>query len=796
MLANTARRALGQAPWHAAATVGTIALTVALSTTVFAVVDGVLFKSLPFPAPERLYIGLGVDAFARVGSLSASEIETLRRADPRVGVASVGRTFRLLSVERPDVKIWAREIDSQFFDVLGSHPAIGGFGSEDFQIATNSETRPAIISEALSRQLFGSGAQPIGRVTAMFDRRLRIVGVLPRDFVFPASSNFPTDVLLPFVVASDAPSRSARVAGEGLIRLRADISPAEGRARLDAALVSQAAPLSVSLDPYLRLDLQPVAFFLGRDGRPTLVVAFVAAALLVMLGAVNVTLLTVARSQDRRAELAMRVALGARHRDLVRMLLSESALIAGLGGTIGLACTKPLLYLAVSLLPDNLLLLKEPTIDVRVVLFAFAAAIVPLVLVSVAPAISATRRAMSHAVVGDRVAEKRSGWDRRVLLMVESLIGLVLILSSSLVVAGFLLLRTNDTGLAASHLALVEVRPLVTARQEGLDTVSETVAALVSSRLQSVPGVQTVAEVGTFVLEGILNDSEFERPGGSRRALASDIPVSGAFFDISGLRVLDGRVPTADELARRLPVAIVSKQVAVAYWPGRRAVGQILKSQDSHATVTVIGVVSDARWASQAETLEHGEIYVPEGLVKSNRFVFLLQTAGDPDVVARAASAALRHDLPSVLVLRATSLRGAIVGTIRHELLASALSGVASGAALLVVAVGIAGLAAMGAARRRKETAIRIALGATRARVVTSLVLGPLYPVMCGVGAGLLVSWWVSRLISGYVYQIDTHDMRIWAGSVGLILAVAGIAAWLPAHRTTAGEISRRLRTD
>ncbi|HKW02827.1 MAG TPA: ABC transporter permease [Vicinamibacterales bacterium] len=770
-------------------------MTAALSTTVFGVVDGVLFKSLPFRSPDRMYIALGADASGRVGSLAPDDLESLRRADPRIAIAAVGRAFRLTSVDRPDLTIWAREIDPQFFDVVGEHPALGAFTNEDFlRVPARMDARPAIVTEALCRRVLGDEVARIGQVVDMLGQRLRVVGILPKDFVFPVASNYPTDVLLPLVIPeTTAANLRTRNLSEGLVRLRAEISLREASARLDAALRSTQREHATTVDAsgaYVAVDLKPVTSFLGRDSRPVFVVAFVGALLLVLLGAINVTALSVARVRDRGREFAVRVALGARRRDLIGMQLSEASLIAVAGGAVGLALVRPALNLVVRLLPADLVLLKEPAVDGRVAAFAFLAAVLPLVLVALTPAITAARRAVLSAATGYRVAGGTRAWPRNVLLLIESSIGIILLLAGSLVVAGFILMRTEDMGLASARLALVEIRPVGPATSESTDVL----LTRAYDRLQTAPGVRAVAMVGTFVLERILNDTQFDRPAGSQRAVASDVPIAGAFFDIAGLQLVDGRLPTREELATQQRLAVVSQTVANAYWPGRQAVGQTLQGRG--LAVTVIGVVSNARWAAQSEGPDHGQIYLPAGLTPANRTVYLLATVGDPESVARTAGAALKRDVPGALVRRAESLDEAVSSTVRYERFAGVLFGVAGGSALLIVAIGVAGLAATGAARRRQEMAIRIALGSTRARLVRSVVLGQLHPVIVGVGAGLLASWWISRLVGAYVYQLHAHDVRIWATAAGAILVAAASAAWLPAQRASSVDPAATLRAE
>jgi ABC-type antimicrobial peptide transport system permease subunit len=274
--------------------------------------------------------------------------------------------------------------------------------------------------------------------------------------------------------------------------------------------------------------------------------------------------------------------------------------------------------------------------------------------------------------------------------------------------------------------------------------------------------------------------SSFKLPGGARRHMANDIAISPGFFEVAGLQLLDGRLPTTEEIETGRPVAVVGALTADAYWPGGRAVGQVLESRQG--SVAVIGVVEDARLGSQDDD-RMGEIYLAR---PGQRYAYFLKTAGDPEDVARDVALALRTDVPEVLVRRAESLDAALSKSVRLHRFRMVLFALAGGAALLLVAVGVAGLVATSVVRRMREIGIRAALGARRRQLVSMIVLDHLRPSIAGVLLGGLASWWASGLLRSFLYGIEAHEPLVWAAAIATLLMVSAIAAWLPARRASA----------
>jgi hypothetical protein len=321
----------------------------------------------------------------------------------------------------------------------------------------------------------------------------------------------------------------------------------------------------------------------------------------------------------------------------------------------------------------------------------------------------------------------------------------------------------------------------------------QTLQDQVIARLRQAPRISAVATLGVPLLENMFGGSMFESPPGARPHYANDVPVSGPFFDVARLTLLDGRLLTEAEIEGGQPLAVVSELTARAFWPERRAVGEVLIGKTQ--TVTVVGVVEEARFGAQDDT-RAGEIYLPGSLSNTSWKVYLLRTGGDPDVVVREAALLLHRDVAGVLVRRAESFESALWNSVRLHRFRTVVFGVSAAAGLLLVAVGIGGLVATGVARRVREIGIRHALGASRPQLVRMLVVDYLRPSLAGVALGLLASWWTTRLLDAFLYRIDAHNPAVWAAAALGLLLVAASAAWIPARRASAVDPMVVLKAD
>jgi predicted permease len=773
MPVRLALRMLRRSPWFAATSIGNVTVAIALAATVFAVVDGVLFKPLPYDQPDRLMLLFrAVNDPTRLAQLqrgtgrggqsfSAADLQAWRANDAGVSVTAFVANFGVGPVVGEAIAAdttWAARVDRRFFDVLGVRPLLGGFREDHylrpFEYGKLS-AHPAIISYRLWQRLGGVRSGVPGRLLAVGDGTLDVVGVLPPDFVFPmAFARTAPDVLLPLRVEAEKGLM-------GVARLPPGVSVEQARARLRDAVV------------------EPIAESLGARERPVFQTTLLAVGGVVLLAAVNVAVLLGARRRDRAGELAIRTALGASVSQLLQLMLAEAAVIAVAGAALGVIAAAPLLEFVTTLLPNGYLLMKPPVIDMRVMAFAALCAMSTVLGLAAWPVVKAAKDDPC-ATVKQTGGRRVRTLARRASLAAQSAIGMLVVLAGTLLLAGFAMIWTEDPGIQRTQTALVDVsvRAVTDAgRQKVLLDEAVQIAA-------HVPGVVEASAVGGAFLRNAITGSDFVAPAGARDVIVMDVPVVPRFFDTAGIRLVAGRFPTDQEIERAHPVAIVSQDVARAFWPGREALGQVLTSP--RGAVSIIGIAADVRVVGLEERQPTAEIYVPMGFADRQRDrVLFLKTSDDPGSVARRVAAAIRQAAPQVAITRAESVDAALAGTVRPRLLHGVLFGTFAGATLVLLGVGMFGAIAMSTAARSREIGVRMALGATPRRVYRMVIGENMKPVALGLAAGAVASWWTTTLLASLMYGIGPHEPALWALASAFVLGTALVATWVPARRAS-----------
>lgn len=791
-----ALRSLRRSPAFGVSSVATIGVAIALAATTFAIIDGVLFRPLPYPNSSELWsvAGTSGETGTSTASLAARDVEYLKEASPVARFASYAGARVLRGRDQPEHAITTASVDPEFFDVLGLRPRVGGFSAVDFDAAAAGEAIPAVVSDAFWRNRLGSDPRAIGRVIDLVDARLRIVGVLPGDFVFPGVvGRSAPDVLLPLVLDEQERTDRWRRSLDVVVRTSAAVPMADLHRTLDAALASRVteyAPRPRTLPgPYIGVELEPLRDVLGRSERRLFSVTFAGASLIVLLGCINVSGLIIARRQNRLHEIGVLRSLGASRRHVLQHLLGEVLVIALCGTAVGLVAAQPLLDVVRRLLPDTVQLLNEPSIDWRVACFsAVLTATSMMVVTGIAFAFYTHRCHLSGWLEQRMDVQPRPGISS-VLLACESAMGLILTLAGSLVLASWIGVRAADPGFDRDRLVAIEV---LTPGAVTTEQVRER-QGLVLERLRAHPATAGVATLSLPLLENTFVGSGFRPPITAQAAApANEVPISANYFAVAGVRVVDGTIPTAGEFERGGSV-VISNLIADSYWPNQRAVGQELTA--GQRVTRVAAVVEEVRLGSQAD-VRWGEIYVPASSTRRTQTVFLVRTEMPPDLMAPEYAAVLNRDVAGVLVRRAESLEHALQQSVRLFAFRGVIFTAAGLAGLGIVLVGVAGLVAMNVSHRRKELGIRAALGAQRPRLVRLVVGAHLRPVAVGTMIGALGFWWTAEMLRAFLYAHEPYDAGLWILGAVALLTVAVLGAWIPAHRASGVDPARVLRSE
>jgi len=784
MLRHTIRFLL-RSPWYSGTVVSVIALGMALATTVFAVVDGALFKPLPYERADELFrVTGGYQKGQRSGiAVAQRNLIDWAAAAPGVTIAAYG----MVGGSAPptgDLRTWAPSVamvDALFLDVLGVHPLIGGFQSGDFD--REGGVTPAIITYGLWQSMFGGRPDVVGQTTVPYASGVagfRIVGVLPREFLFPAPGRVQPNVLTPLVIPAARRDDLHFRTLYGIARLPRRLPFADYQARMDAAAQAESrvwVPRPHEGSPaFDHAGLTPLDTYLAGKQRPVFLMIFMTVAVLVLLACVNVSGLMASRVQDRGRELAVRRALGASSRQIILMFLSETAIIVVVGTVVGLAVAGPLVALTLSLLPDAMGLLKPPSIDLRVIGFAALASAVAALVVSAWPIWRSLRSLSAYSMAdGSQATTRVRSTGRMVVVAAQVAMGLTLALGGALLVGSLVRVWQTAPGFSADKLLVL--RGIVAGRS------TEAHAASIDAFLADVghvPGVVVASATQSPILSG----------GSMMNAFVdgATFAVMPGFLEATGLRLLDGRWLTPEEIASGAAVAVVSERVAKKVGKGERVVDREIRGfvEMTPRPFRVVGVVADAHFGSWDED-GTGQIYASYVLAATDQsgMTVLIRAGNRPKAVMASLLPMVRSTTGDVRVTSVATADDLLDDSVRGRRLESWLFGSVAAAALAVVGVGVFGLMAMTTARRTREIGVRMTLGATRGSVVRLLVGEQLFAVVVGLGVGALVSSWAVTFVKTYLYQLTIYDIRVWSIAIALIIATAALGAFVPALRAS-----------
>jgi putative ABC transport system permease protein len=695
------------------------------------------------------------------------------------------------------------DVDPFFFDALGVRLMVGGFSPEDFQ--STAAISPALVTMAFWRDRFGDAAPATGQIlTDEAGRGIRIAGVLPETFLFPQASRaaFTPQVLVPLVRDPTSQGKSLRV----LVRLAPDADAVSAAARVNGVVAAQAAArppraLPPDLDARTRIvregvdrgGLEPIDNALRSSSRARAWVVFTAVATLVLLACFNVTGLAIARTRGRHRDLAVRRALGARTRDLVRLLALESLAIVTTGTAAGLLLAWWALPLGARLFAgDFMLTLKPAVIDGRVAAFAALLALGGSLVVILLAA-----RSVGRSGLRPQLAEGAGGTRRALkglsIVSFEIAAAYLVTVVAALVVGSLIRAWSEETGFDVPDAAVLRLSPPPGASAPDIEQLISDVGR--------IPGVQAAGGIAHVFLQQGFNGSVFDSPPGRTPQEGpampfpiESVPVTHGFFPALGLTPRDGRLPTADEFNRGDPLIVVTETVVREYWPEQRAVGQVLMKDGR--PFEVVGVVNDLRLLS-LDLAAQGGIFWPVAAMPEPRLSnIVMKLARDAAVDVHQVAATVRARCPDCWVRGSLTLQEALAESIRPRRFSAWLFSGFGVAALVIVGTGILGVVAMATTRRVREIGIRMALGASRSGVLAHLMREQLTPIALGLVMGGIAASWASTFLSSYLYRTEPGDPASWGAAAAAILIVACIGAFVPARRASRTDPAQVLRAE
>ena len=807
-----AARALRRNKGFTLAAVLTLSLGIGANTALFSVVNGVLLRPLPYAQPERL-VALqnrwdGNDGHSSISPAEYFDYVDQLNAFERIGV-STPAIVSITNDGEPE-RLSAAAVSAGVLPVLGVAPELGRVFAPEEDVPS-----PAVVvlSYELWQRRYAGADGVLSRRIIVNGVPRTVVGVMPKGFRLPddLSSTTPAELFLPLGLHRD----SVQIRGShyltGVARLRRGVTVEQGRTDIAAVASRFVAqyPNDYPEKMQFRAGVTPLLESVVGEVRPVLIILLAAVGFVLMIACANVAGLLLSRTEARRREMAVRTALGAARGRLVRQLLVESVVLALLGGLVGVGLAVLGTRGLVSLRPPDLPRLDAIGVDTRVLLFALAASTVVGVLFGLLPAIQATRLDVQSMLreAGRGFAGSRRQGARRVLVVGEVALALVLLVGAGLMTRSFVGLLSVDPGYRVDHVLTVPVT-LPSARYAEDERVIGFFREL-TRRVGGLPGVTTAGAVAGVPLVAErgdigINIPERPLPAGESRRRADWQVVTPGYFQAMGMRLLRGRGIEEADRANTPGVVVINQALANKYWAGEDPLGKrfILGGRAGPGEVTIVGVVGDVRHASLASAPEP-EMYLAHtqfrfwgggGMLRALSLV--VRTSGEPSALTRAVRAevaALDPQLPLGTFRTMEQVRGESVSQPRFLMFLFSVFSIIS---LAIAIIGIYGVIAHGVAQRRKEIGIRVALGARPSTVAGMVVRQGMVLAAVGIAVGLVMAFAMTRFLSGFLFAVTATD-PITLGLVTCSLAAAALAAtYVPALRATRTDPVEVLRAE
>lgn len=803
-----AARLLARQPAYAAVVIVTMALGIAATTVLASVAYGVLLKPLPWadaPRLVRLYeTRQGATNRFQPMMTNASYLAWRQPAPTTLDAIGAwsGRSATLTGLGEPrQVKVAG--VTPGLFEMLGSPAAIG----RTFVNGEEGPGRPfvVIISHGFWQQQFGGRPDILGQRVRLDGHACTIVGVMPASFAFPDRETRAWQPLYIHPVTQPGKPGTYISMFQAVGRLRDGVTPAQAAAEgtvrgrsgptlgpVGMAVFGSNGPVEVSAIPMLRA--------LTGNVRDAILIMLAAVVLLLITATANVASLQLARGTARRREYAIRAALGAARGRLFRQSLIENAVLGLLGGLVALVLAAWIHRVLPSVLPANFPRLDDLSFDPRIQALAVLLSMCAGLAFGLLPALHATRKDVVPVLVEDSLAPVGTSWRtplaraRALIMAGQVAIACVLLVGGLLLFRSFAALLTAPLGYRPTNLLIARiVLPELDFTPERRLPVLEQTAA----RLRGTPGVVAAAYATLlpFTPGTVLSSFPLKtRDGSTRQIQTGSRAISAGYFAALGQRLAEGREFTSDDTATARPVAIVNREFSRKYLEDR-ALGWTLPGQTENAPRLIIGVVEDAVRQHVTDP-PAPEIYFPatQQPLWASEENLIVRTGSDPRGLVSLVRSIVRDAAPGAPIDSIETMEDLVSGSLAQPRLYALLLGTFAVFALAIAAVGLFGVLSYSVAQRAREIAVRAALGAAP-RDLVALVVGQCVRIAgVGIFAGLLASAWLSRSVATLLYGITAHDATSFATVAALLLAIAALAAFIPARRAASVDPVRVLR--
>jgi len=767
----------------------TLALGIGANTAIFSLVSGILLQPLPYSKPRELVSVTG--SYPRGGLVAMRE--QVHMMD--VGAYAEGHDFNLTGLGEP-VRLTGTLVSAELLSILGTRPELGRtfYPGED----AAGQDNYVVLSHAVWQQRFGSDKAIIGRSVQLEGVSRQVVGVMPADFRFPSPK---TQIWIP--LHNDPRNQVDYWAGDympviGRLRPDATMQQAGAEIRMFQSHVGALFPWQMPASWNADVSAIPLQNGMVADVRTRLLLLLGAVVLVLMIACANVANLMLSRAATREKEIGIRSALGAERRRIVRQLLTESTVLASLGGLLGLVFAIVGLWILKSSLPADTPRVAEVHMDWRVLAFTGVLSILTGFIFGLAPALQSSRAALTESLKsgGRSGAIPVSQHLRSALAVGEVGFAMLLVIAAGLLIRSFWALPHIDPGFRSERILTARITP-------NESFCADTARCLtfyrdVLDHVQSSPGVSGAALVNTLPLGGRVSKRSLEIEA---LAPSSDevLPlfwldiITPDYFHVMGMPLLSGRAFTRADESGNPPVAIMAASSAQRFWPGQNAVGKHIKFARDNEWRTVVGIIADVRAYDLQHTIPdyiRGTVYVPyspkasleDGRVPAEMTI-AVQTSSEESQVGGMLRGIVTGLNPEVPVSELKTMRAVVSEAVSTPASTMSLFVTFAGLALVLGIVGIYGVLAFLVSKRTREIGIRIALGAQRGDVLWLILKEGAKFSIAGITLGLAGAFVVTRGLASELYGIGPMDPVTYVG-VALVMAVVTLlACYIPARR-------------
>jgi putative ABC transport system permease protein len=794
-------RTLWRRPLLTFAVVVTLAVGISASATIFGFIDHLLLRDLPYPRPGELVSVWESQETAPDEPQPVSESDFVDWMSQSGVFTALGAFSPFLptlrGVQEPE-RLVGMSVSAGYFKALGGRALIGRtFGPEDDRPGRE---RQVILSDGLWHRRFGGDPGIVGRSVTLSEKTYTVIGVLPSWFRHPRPDyHDKVDVWRPLALAADPAERGSRYL-EVVGRLAPGVSPERARTAL-AGLARSLAERYPTSNAGWGVLLRPLQEdFVGKL-RPGLIALAAAAAFVFFIACINVTNLLLSRIPSRTQEIGVRIALGADRRRLLSQLLGECLVLGLAGGALGLVLAAWEMGLLRTTLPPLAPGISEVGVDGPVLGFVFVLSLLAVALFGVLPSLRTLSSSLGSTIregAASVSAGRRSSALMSVLVASEVAVTLALLVAGAMLLESFRALWQIDPGFHPERMIVLELSP----RQSKFSTPESLAAYLgeLESRIAAVPGVESAALVSNAPFSP-WNTSNYFTPENWSPRRDSQPPdaeyrvVSAGFFQGLGIRILQGRPFTPADRQGAAGVVVVNQALARRYWPGEDAVGKRLTLDDPAQGhwLTVVGVAANVLGSGLAKD-PRPTIYRPYTQAPQTFMAAMVRARRDPLALAPSLRRAISQVDAETAVANVQPLEMTIRNSMANERGRALILILFSLAATLLTAVGLYGVLSTAVSQRTQEFGIRMAIGAPASKILELAFWRGGQVVLLGIGIGLFLSFGVARLVRSLLFRVSPEDPKIFALAVGLEIAVALVATFIPARRAARIDPSLALR--